>query len=262
MENDIFLLDMPNFTPEYNKGTLYSYEGKGKENLKKLLTETFRGYCMYCYAKILVDRKNFGDLEHSIEKTNSYKLKNCPSNISIACSKCNRSFKKKGEKARQLTIEEIEEFECFSKCRNIGECIKSCDGYNTIRSIYINKKDGQIILQPFGIRNEITGRDYLIQYDLLNQKFIPSKMYTYSNKEKQFIQNHIDRFNLNDSKYRTKEFSKFLEDVIEYKAIPKKNRYCNLIVDLFIEKIESLSKEKSIKICEFIYTQLLIKSKN
>lgn len=260
MTSDIFLLDMPNFIPEYKKDTIYSYEGKGKDNLKEVLTEASNGYCMYCYTKILVDRKNFGVLEHSIEKFNCDKLKNCPSNISIACSKCNGSFKKKGEKIRALTVEEVKDFEMFSECG--VTCIESCSKYNDIRRSYTAKEGGQIILQPFGIKNKVTGRYYLIQYDLLNQKFIPSDRYDYSNEEKKFIESHINRFNLNDCKYRTREFSKFLEDVIEYKAIPKKNRYCNLVVDLFIEKIKEFSKEKSIKLCELIYTQILIKNKN
>lgn len=260
MENDVFLLDIPNFIPQYKKDTLYSYEGKGKDNLKEVLTEASKGYCMYCYTKILVDRKNFGELEHSVEKFNCDKLKNCPSNISITCPKCNGSFKKKGEKSRALTVEEVRNFEVFSECG--VTCIHSCSKYIEVRKIYTEKKGGEIILQPFGIKNKITGRNYLIQYDLLNQKFIPSNIYSYSNEEKQFIEKHINRFNLNDSRYRTKEFSKFLQDVIEYRAIPKKNRYCNLVVDLFLEKIKEFSKEKSIKLCELIYTQILIKSKN
>ncbi|MCY6483798.1 hypothetical protein OW763_05475 [Clostridium aestuarii] len=260
MGNNIFLLDMPNFSPQYKKDILYSYKGKGKDNLKQVLTEASKGHCMYCYTKILIDRKNLGELEHSIEKFNCDKLKNCPSNIAIACSKCNGSFKKKGEKIRALTVEEVKDFELISECG--VTCIESCSKYNEIRRIYTEKEGGQIILQPFGIKNKITGRDYLIQYDLLNQKFIPSNIYPYNDEEKQFIQKHINRFNLNDSKYRTKEFSKFLQDVIEYKVIPKKNRYCNLVVDLFIEKIKGFSKEKSIKLCELIYTQILIKSKN
>lgn len=260
MTSDVFLLDMSNFIPQYKKDTIYSYEGSGKDNLKEVLTEASKGYCMYCYTKILVDRKNFGVLEHSIEKFNCNKLKNCPSNISIACSKCNGSFKKKGEKIRALTFEEVAKFEMFSECAET--CIESCRKYDDIRRSYISKEGGQIILQPFGIKNKVTGKYYLIQYDLLNQKFIPSTKYDYNDKEKKFIESHINRFNLNDSKYRTREFSKFLEDVIEYKAIPKKDRYCNLVVDLFIEKIKEFSKEKSIKLCELIYTQMLIKNKN
>lgn len=101
---------------------------------------------MYCYSRILVDRKNFGSLEHSIEKINCNKLVNCS-------------------------------------------------------------------------------------------------------------------FNLNDSKYRTKEFVAFIEDVIEYKFIPKKNRYCNLVVELFIEKLEKMPFEKALKLCEIVYGQLVINGK-
>ena len=32
-----FLLDMSNFIPQYKKDTIYSYEGSGKDNLKKFL---------------------------------------------------------------------------------------------------------------------------------------------------------------------------------------------------------------------------------
>ncbi|MBD8046907.1 hypothetical protein [Clostridium faecium] len=140
MTSDVFLLDMSNFIPQYKKDTIYSYEGSGKDNLKEVLTEASKGYCMYCYTKILVDRKNFGVLEHSIEKFNCNKLKNCPSNISIACSKCNGSFKKKGEKIRALTFEEVAKFEMFSECAET--CIESCRKYDDIRrSIYQKKVD-------------------------------------------------------------------------------------------------------------------------
>lgn len=80
---------MPNFIPKYKNNETYSYKGKGGENLRRVLIEASKGYCMYCYTKILVDRKNFGQLEHSIEKFNCDKLINCPVNISITCSKCN-----------------------------------------------------------------------------------------------------------------------------------------------------------------------------
>ena len=96
----------------------------------------------------------------------------------------------------------------------------------------------------------------------MNQEFVPSNSYKYTDQEKEFIIKHINRFNLNDSKYRTKEFLYFIEDVIEYNAIPKSNRYCNFVVDLFIEKTQNFSKEKIIKLCNFIYTQLIIKNKN
>lgn len=261
MSDDIFLLDLPNFNPVYIKDTFYSYEKqKGKENLKDTLIHASKGYCMYCYTKILVDRKNFGQLEHSIEKTNSDRLINCISNIAISCSKCNLSFKKKGQAKRNLEQEEVLKFETSLECRE--SCIEACSKYNELKGTYLNKETAQIILQPFGIKNQETGNHYLIQYDLINQKFIPSTKCNYNEEEKGFIKKHIKRFNLNDSKYRTKEISMLCEDVMEYKNIPKVKRYSNLIADLFIENLKQMDKEQYIKICELIYTQILMKNKN
>lgn len=259
MSSNILLLDIPNFEPKYKSDTLYGYTGKGGENLKKLLTETSKGYCMYCYSRILVDRKNFGSLEHSIEKINCNKLVNCSVNISIACSKCNLSFKKQGEKHRKLSEEEIKEFERLAECS--ADCINKCSKYDDLRKSYAKKLGGEIILQPFGVKGKDGKKDLSIQYDVLNQKFIPSTIYQYDKEERQFIERHINRFNLNDSKYRTKEFVAFIEDVIEYKFIPKKNRYCNLVVELFIEKLEKMPFEKALKLCEIVYGQLVINGK-
>lgn len=75
------------------------------------------------------------------------------------------------------------------------------------------------------------------------------------------IKNKIINENLNDSKYRTKEFIEFIGGVIEYKFIPKKNRYCNLVVELFIERLEKIPLEKALKLCEIIYGQLVINGK-
>lgn len=250
---------MPNFEPEYKNDTLYGYKGKGGENLKALLTETSKGYCMYCYTRILVDRKNFGNLEHSIEKINCTKLVNCSANISITCSKCNLSFKKQGEQHRKLAKDEIEEFERLAE--RSADCINKCSKYDELRKSYGEKLGGEIILQPFGVKGKDGKKDLSIQYDILNQKFIPSTLHDYDKEEKEFIKSHISRFNLNDTKYRTKEFADFIQDVIEYKSIPKKNRYCNLVVELFIEELEKLSLENAFKLCEVIYGQLVIKGK-
>lgn len=245
----------------YKTDEYYSYtDEKGKDNLKNLLTNESKGYCMYCYSKILVDRKNYGQLEHSIEKNNSDRLENCIINLSIACPKCNQSFKRRGEKIRALSTDEIVSFEASSNCKEA--CITICDSYKELKKLYLGKKQGEIILQPFGVRNIQTGNDYLIQYDLLEQKFIPSKDYNYTNYEKNFIEEHIKRFNLNDSKFRTKEISNFCEDIIEYNKIPSKGRYYNLVVDLLIDELKKMELEKAIGICRIIHGQAFIKNKN
>lgn len=259
MSSDIFLLDIPKFSPKYNNEKTYSYEGKGKENLKKVLTNASNGYCMYCYSKFLVDRKNFGQLEHSIEKFNSKVFVNCISNISITCQTCNNSLKKKGEKERKLSKKDIVNFEKNVKCT--VDCIKPCKEYLEVRENYCEHEEAKIILQPVGITNKVTENEYLLQYDLLNQKFIASNNLNYTDDEKLFIEKHINRFNLNDPEYRSREIIYLLEDVLEYKKIPKKGRYSNLIVDLFIEKFNKFTMEKVLKICEIIYLQCDMKLK-
>ncbi|NFI94850.1 hypothetical protein FC961_10675 [Clostridium botulinum] len=259
MSDNIFVLDIPNFSPQYENDVYYSYKGKGGENLKELLTKTSQGYCMYCYSRILVDRKNYGELEHSIEKVNSEKLVNCASNISIACLKCNRSFKKKGDTKRRITKKQKVSFEKSLNCSS--SCTTTCNKYLRLREIIQQNDEGKIIFQPFGTKNVNTDREYLIQYDILNQKFIPSMDLDYNEEEKEFIAKHINRFNLNDTAYRTKEFINFCKDVFEYKTIPKKRRYSNLIVDLFIDKLQGFSLEESIKVCTIIYNQIIVRNK-
>lgn len=259
MSSDLFLLDIPEFSPKYDSAKVYSYNRKGKENLKEVLTNASGGYCMYCYTKFLIDRKNFGQLEHSIEKFNSKSLINCISNISITCAKCNTSFKKKGEKERQVNKTKVVEFEKNIKCT--VKCLKPCKAYLQIRESYYSHDEAKIILQPVGITNKITGNKYLLQYDLLNQKFIVNRRFDYSDEEELFINKHIDRFNLNDSEYRTREIIYLLEDILEYRKLPKKGRYSNLIVDLFIDKFSEFPIEKVLKICEVIYLQCDMKLK-
>lgn len=142
-----------------------------------------------------------------------------------------------------------------------SSCTTTCDKYLRLRDIIQQNDEGKIIFQPFGTKNVNTDREYLIQYDILNQKFIPSMDLDYNEEEKEFIAKHINRFNLNDTAYRTKEFINFCEDVFEYKTIPKKRRYSNLIVDLFIDKLQGFSLEESIKICTIIYNQIIVRNK-
>lgn len=255
MENNLLLIDIPCFRPQY-KDELYSYDDEqGKKNLRKLLSETSKGHCMYCYTRIEVDGKNFGQLEHTIEKSNTDKLKNCIPNISIACPKCNLSFKRRGEKDRKLTAQEKKSFVYSKKCLKTkckGRCIK----YEKIIESYIGKTNGEIILQPFGVKN------YYLQYDILDQKFIPKQDNTYKEKDIYFISRHINRFNLNDSEFRTREVKKFFEDLYRYDGnLPQVDRYNNYIITLIHEKLSKVDKETRIKICELVITQWAFKIK-
>lgn len=65
-------IEMPNFSPEYEKNTKYGWSYcKYKENLRTLLNKTSKECCMYCYTRVYEDGKFFGHLEHSVEKNNS-----------------------------------------------------------------------------------------------------------------------------------------------------------------------------------------------
>ena len=71
---------------------------------------------MYCYSRINVDNKWYGNLEHAIEKNNSYKLRECIPNIGAACMRCNQSLKRVGEKKRIISAKVIDVFESNSRC--------------------------------------------------------------------------------------------------------------------------------------------------
>ena len=258
LSNDVFLLDIPIFEPKYDLSKNYIYSNdEGKQNLKEILLKTSDDYCMYCYSKVLVDNKLLAHLEHSIEKNKSDKLKDCNVNISIACMKCNLSFKRVGEKKRELKDCEIRLFENNCTCKST--CKKPCDAYEELKDIYLKKEGAQIILQPFGVVNKCTDNIYKLQYNLLEQEFIVSEEYEYTDYETNFINKHIIRFNLNDAEYRTKEVIKVWEDVIDYKQIPKKKRYNNLVADLFIDRLNSMNIETAVKMCENIIIYSSIK---
>ena len=97
---------------------------------------------------------------------------------------------------------------------------------------------------------------------MLEQEFIASEQFQYSDKEIEFINKHIERFNLNDSQYRTREIIKVCEDVTYFKQIPRKKRYDNLVADLFIDKLNSISLNDAIKLCEriIVYSELKCKT--
>ncbi|WP_207644423.1 hypothetical protein, partial [Clostridium botulinum] len=121
--------------------------------------------------------------------------------------------------------------------------------YRDLKKIYLKRRN--IILQPLGLK--INKKQYLIQYNLLKLEFEPSSAIDYSEKQKTFIKNHIDKFNLNDSEYRTKELLKFCEDVINGDIYLRRKKYNNYIVDIFMDKIEGMNQNNRLKFCKLIY---------
>ena len=254
-------LDLPDLIPNYKAGINYTYSNdEGRNNLANLLISAGSGYCAYCFTRIYVDGKNYGNLEHSIEEKKCREvLLDCVPNISIACTKCNNSFKKRGSKKRSL--DDTEESDLLNCLPCPANCIKPCASYKKVKKSFAMKKDCKIILQPLGL--VLSKYPLKIQYDVMDQKFIPSENYEYNDEEKKFIEKHIARFNLNDPGYRTWALNNVTEDVINNREIPKVGRYNNLIADLFIEKLMELRMEDAIKSCETVYgiSALLMKAK-
>lgn len=244
---NVRLIQMPNFKPNYRKNS-YGYTGIKGDNLKILLRQTSNDYCMYCYCKINIDSKFSGHMEHSIEQSQDSWLEECPLNIAIACPKCNLSFKKTNYFKEIFTKKQLENYSskyCIQK-----ECKKECNEYKILKRRYLKKRN--IILQPNGIK--IRGKEYKIQYNLLKLKFEPSELHNYQSEEQKVINKHINQFNLNDNRYRTKELVLFCHDVINGDKHYRKGKYSNCIVDLFIDQIENLTEEKQLQLCTTIYT--------
>lgn len=263
---DFFILELPNYEVKFEENQNYKYKNdKGKENLKKVLLSASRGYCMYCYTRVEVDRKNYGQLEYSVEQETAPILSNCHHNISIACPTCNLSLKKKEQGKRKIEIEE--ELICNFSCGNIP-----CETYYTVTNRYIGnltEKDDtkKFILKPRGVIQGDSPEEriyYKVAYDLLNCEFIPYGDERYLPESKKYIEEHIEKFCLNDEEYRTKEIEKVVEDIINLKQLPNKTRYNNLVAELFIEKLEKISSkfgmERVLNICTTIETMRVLKN--
>jgi len=248
--NSVTIIDIPSFAPQYDTNSSYGYSNLNRNRLLELLYKTTKGYCMYCYSRIEVDSKKFGQLEHAIEKKytkQSIKLTECVPNIGLACSMCNTSFKRVGDSVNIFTDNQIKKFN--NEVCTKEKCTKECSAYKRIKRVYLQKR--KIILQPIGVT--VKGNTYKIQYNLLTLTFEPSNTVAYTDDERKFIEEHILKFNLNDSVYRTREILKFCEDIINGDRYLRKGKYNNYIVDLFIDKLENLDEEARIKLCSTIY---------
>ena len=92
-----------------------------------------------------------------------------------------------------------------------------------------------------------------MEYDMIKGEFVSDRL-NRDAREKTFIKDHINLFHLNDRYYRTNEIYRFCRDIIYHKQVNlEKQRYNNMIVDLFIDKLDSLPEESIYKICEIIY---------
>lgn len=254
---DNFIIDIPDFLVEYQEDVQYGYSSeKSKRNLRSVLEKASRGYCMYCYRRIVIDGIGTGHLEHAVEKDYSRKLEQCTPNIGIACSKCNLSYKKKDQQSRIIPENEIQ---VFDKDHCKPNCTIPCDKYLRIKSVFLNNKVAHIILQPGGVWGEDTKNPLKLQYDVLRSSFQPSNKYQYSEQEIEFIEDHIRRFRLNGEREKTKQLAAFLKDTIDHQGYYTNMEYNHYIVELFVDQLQGKTREEILEICESLYIKAVMK---
>lgn len=254
---DLLLIDIPDFSVEYESNVKYGYSAKkAKENLRKALEKASKGYCMYCYKRIVVDGNRQGHLEHAIEKDFSEKLVECVPDIGIACSTCNTSYKKEDQKLRQIPTDEIRMFN-RGLCQE--DCTSPCSQYDQLKSVYLENEAAHIILQPHGVRGKETKSPLKLQYDILQSKFQASNKYKYSQYERRFMEDHIRRFRLNGEQEKTKQLVSFLKDTIDNNGYYSKMEYNHYIVELFAGQLQGKTRKEILKICSFLYIKAVAK---
>ena len=261
--DNILTFEIPKFHPKYKRSEKYGYKNtKEKDNLKAVLEESSRGYCMYCYSRMRVDGKLYANLEHAIEKKNSEKLIECIPNIGIACPVCNQVFKRKGEKKRILSSNTIQEYESKSRCTLLKrkQCTVPCFALKALQKQYNILDEGKIILQPMGIVGNDSKENLAIQYDVMNMEFQPAdSFHTYSDEEREIISTHIKRFKLNDPKYRTRQLYDFIKNIIDNNGKIPRYEYNNFIIELFAECLKNKTSGEILKICESIFSIIFLK---
>ena len=257
--NSNLIIEIPKWNPAYGGSVSYGYKGLNGERLNNLLYDTTHGYCMYCYSRVAIDCKKFAHAEHAIESFHTKgrqknKLQNCVPNIGIACPTCNTKFKSKGEKDLNFTSRDIQNFK-RSVCKNPKQCYLECNAYKKIKEKYLEER--KIILQPMGV--SVNGKEYLLQYNLLNLEFEPRSDMGYTKEDIDFINEHIRRFNLNDGKFRTRELLNFCKYSINNELILEKENYNNFMVDLFIDKLLDIEPKQRIRLCNIVLAIGLMK---
>lgn len=261
--NNYLCLNIPIFQVKYKKWKKYGYEKQEeKENLKNILNDASSGYCMYCYARLKIDNKWYGNLEHAIEKSNSNKLIECIPNIGISCPTCNQSFKRIGERKRKLSECIRIKFEENSKCtlEKRKQCTVPCKALRNLQISYSETLDAEIVLQPMGVIGKYSKEPLTLLYDVLKMEFLPNTvLHNYSDEELIFINKHIQRFHLNDPKYRTKALLDFVKNIIDAGGILPYYEYNNLIVELFAEKMKEKTLDERVDICCKIYPVMFLK---
>lgn len=112
-----------------------------------------------------------------------------------------------------------------------------------------------------GKRNIASKAEYLIQYNVLNNIFEPANDHDqYEDYDLQFIEDHIDRFHLNEGVDNPNFFFQFLKLVIDNQGTIPEYEYNHMAVEIFAKKLKLISRKEALKICETIYCAGFLKS--
>lgn len=91
-------------------------------------------------------------------------------------------------------------------------------------------------------------------------EFLPDNiLHSYSEEESLFIKKHIQRFHLNDPKYRTKALFNFVKNIIDSGGVLPNYEYNNFIVQLFADKMKEKTQGERVSICCKIYPIMFLK---
>lgn len=232
-----------NYKVDYPRKNLKYYSAYGKPRIEKKLFESSQGFCMYCGKKVEIEGDRLYHLEHSVDKDgNKHQekdlgdiLKHCKYNMSIACRECNEVCKKKVDKV------DLGKFPLFYKCPT--NCDGMCDLYIQIRDNYMKKN--AVILQPHGKNTPIP---HLISYNLLKHIYEPNCSRKYEDVLF-FVQNHIDRFELNGRRFSPCILNICAKTVMQYEDGIKSFRG---IMDMLNEEKRGCDNILGIKYIEFI----------
>lgn len=257
------IIEIPTkFDLNYNPKNLKYYNNYNKELLMRPLLAVSQGFCMYCGKSLINDGDITLHMEHSVDKGgngNQYLqeetfLTHCKFNFSVSCPKCNTDCKKKVWKV--IFGNRDKDLDCSTK-----KCTEMCVEYMELRKEYIERN--AIILQPHGY--EVAGMRYRLGYNILKHQYEPFV----ENRDMNalfFIENHINRFRLNGTRFTYSVIDLAAKVVLVYNCgvhkfnelflILKNDNYSNILGILFLQYLEKNFVDKNIQelieFCELV----------
>lgn len=247
--------------PKENKN--YYLSNIDSKNLFKEILNKSNYFCMYCGTN-MSNGNTHGiqgtfEKEHAIEKiqikdTEDTALKQCKFNFGTACGACNRMKAKSLVKLSNSDLAGISLKNCEKR-----SCLTKCAEYELIYLKYC--KDNKTILKPFGYAID-PEKPLIIEYDLLAKNFNPSRNYNYSQPETYFIQNHIQKLQLNNRNLNilsalllalSQKIDSNKAMTTIYKKAGNFNLHPNLIDNLFIDFLLELPKKQKKMVIKRLY---------